>query len=303
MTSPTFTANGASTGPRIRFGEVVDLARRPEGDFLGLVHGGKVESRGYGGSVLAHALATAYASVAEADPDRQVHSLHGYFLRPVDSSTPVRFGTEVVRTGRNYTQQSVDAEQHGKPMFTMLASFKRAEPGAHVRLPAAGPDVPGPDEMVDGFADRGASSPIKRILDCRELPDVGPVPVGPDVSRDSWLRLKRPLGESGAAHACGLAYICDVTLVTTAFLRFGQRPENALIASLDHAMWFHRPARADDWVLYRQHSRIEADGRTFARGEMWQDGLLVASVAQEALMHAPASGVPHTPDSEEQHHA
>ena len=287
--------------PVATYGGIVALERTGD-TFSGVCHGGRDESRGYGGSVLAHGLAAAHATVPD---DRAVHSLHAYFLRAVDSTVQMDFGVTTIRDGRSYSVRRVDAQQpdtqqpdagppagqqHGRPTFTMTTSFKRPQPGAHERSAVLDLGaVSGPDGLPDGFGDRSPHSPVRELLECREAPAVGGVPPSGELVRDVWFRLRHPLGDEDAAHVCGLAYLSDVTLTPTAFLRLpgGVRSERSLIASLDHAMWFHRPARADRWLLYRQRSRIEADGRTFARGELWQDGELVASVAQEALLHIP----------------
>ncbi|MEP9385084.1 acyl-CoA thioesterase domain-containing protein [Nocardioides sp. KR10-350] len=281
------------TAAGIVYGDIVDLTRAGEGRYTGVCHGGYVLSRAYGGSVLAHALAAAYDDVP---PDRQVHSLHAYFLYAVDASGPAEFATTHVRDGSSYSVRRVDLEQRGREAFMMTASFKRPDRAGGVRRqPRLLDEPPGPEGLHDGFADRGADSPIKHRLAWREVPPEmreAPRHAGPDgaLERDGWLRILGDLGDLGAAHACGMAYLTDVTLAPTAFLRFpgGERPEGGSIASLDHAIWFHRPVRADEWLLFRMSSRLEADGRTFARGEVWSAaGELVASTAQEAVFRMP----------------
>lgn len=274
-----------AAGPRIVHGEIVDLTQVGDDGYEGFCHSGRSHRNGFGGSVLGHALAAAYDTV---EPGRDVHSLHGYFLHAVDTRVAAGFDVARVRDGRSYSVRRVDGHQTGRPMFTMTASFKTPQPAAHERLPTLPDDAPGPEGLPDGFADR-RPSPIRDNLECRAVPAERGVPASGELARDLWFRFRHPLGDDPVAHRCGLAYLSDVSLAPTAFQRItGPRPRGAVLASLDHTMWFHRPARADEWLLYQQRSRVEADGRTFARGELWtRAGELVASVAQEALMHVP----------------
>ena len=279
---------------RLGIGGIVDLERTGPGGYLGRCHSGKVRTRGYGGAVLAHALAAAADTV---EPGRGPHSLHGYFLAAVDPATPIAFGAVPLRQGRSYSVVRVDAAQGARPVFTMTASFKRPEPGAHRRHAALPAGIAGPEDAPDGFASHDPDSPMTRVLEYR---DAGPLPsaLPGEIARAGWFRCRDDLGPGAVAQACGLAYLSDVSLSPTAFGRLGgyARPEGAVLASLDHAMWFHgdgRDLRAHEWLLFVQRSRIEADGRTFGRGELWtRDGVLAASVAQEALIRIPDAGRP-----------
>jgi len=276
----------------LRVGQVVALEQSGPGRYVGYCHGGQVRSRAYGGAVLAHGAAAIGEALGIGHTDRGLHSLHAYFIASVDPRTPMSFAPTPLRVGRNYSVGRVDALQEDRLVFTMTASFKRSDPESFRRHPAVVRGVVGPDESADGFADRGPDSPIAQVLEYR---DAGPLAtaVPGELARASWFRHKDDLGQDAVAQACGLVYLSDVGLASTAFgLRAGQpRPPGAVLGSIDHALWLHgsaRELRTDDWLLVIQRSRVEDDGRTFARGEIWRrDGVLLASVAQEALIRVP----------------
>ncbi|MZD06521.1 acyl-CoA thioesterase II [Streptomyces sp. SID5785] len=251
--------------------------------FEGYCHPGRARERGYGGAALAQALAAAQHTV---DPDeRRVHSLHAYFLRPLAPTRPARYAVDHVRDGTGYSMRQVTARQGGKEALTMSVSFKRPQPDGGWRQPGM-PDVPGPDALDDGWAFRPTDHPLRTSLEYREVPRAAPHSGSGPIDRYAWIRTVGALPDDPALHSAVLAYVSDAPLAPTALVPYGEpRPARVALASLDHAMWFHRPARCDDWLLYACRSTIAGDGRTLAHGEFWnRAGELVASVAQEALL-------------------
>ena len=254
--------------------------------------------RSFGGQVAAQALVAAGRTAG----DRVVNSLHSYFLRPGRPSDPLVYLVDRLRDGGSFTTRRVDAVQYGETIFSLSASFKRPEEGdIHQRpMPAVRPPQdsrdllggrPGPDD--------GRDSPTRMILELRG-PDPASAMSGADLDvgrggrsvddsevpqRRSWMRAAERLPDDQLMHVCALAYMSDLTLAGTATLRHDIDPEDLLLASLDHAMWFHRPFRADEWLLFSVESPSSSDGRGLASGEFYtEDGLLVASVMQEALI-------------------
>lgn len=282
----THDARQCALGP-LGKGETLHLEQTADGGYLGYCHSGRTPSRAYGGAVMAQALAAAVRSVEQ---ERPVHSLHAYFLRPVASERPAHFVPSVLRDGRSYSARQIAVVQDGRQAFTMTVSFKSPQAPGTWRHPVM-PEVPGPEGLADGFAPRPASHPLRRSVEYREVPPVLD-PRAPEIERFGWFRSVGALPDDPAAHACAVTYFCDATLSPTVLLPYEPtpRPRDArsphTIASLDHAMWFHRPCRADQWLLYAQRSRVAGDGRALTYGEIWtRDGWLVASVAQEALVH------------------
>jgi acyl-CoA thioesterase II len=226
-----------------------------------------------------------------------VHSLHAYFIRPGDPAVPLIYIVERVRDGKSFTTRRVSTVQHGKTIFTLSASFHRPEPGLEHADPM--PDVPGPEE-VEPTAERlrrlyGASAErLWRADGPIEIRHVGPLTA--EAARDPslatsrnvvWLRANGELPDDPLLHVCLMTYASDMTLLDTVLLAHGLSWEDSLVvgASLDHAMWFHRPFRADRWLLYAQDSPTASDARGLARGEVYtQDGQLVVSVVQEGLL-------------------
>ncbi|MET8471890.1 acyl-CoA thioesterase domain-containing protein [Streptomyces sp. NPDC006422] len=264
------------------------------GAYQGHCHAGRAAARSYGGAVLAQALDAAHRSVGD---DRVVHSLHAYFLRALSPERPVRFTPDVVRDGRSYSMRQVTAEQDGKEALTMSVSFKQPQQGGRWRQPGM-PDVPGPERLRNGWAHRPQNHPLRTSVEYREVPmerrpdgvraDATPADGG-RIDRYGWMRTVGAMPDDPGLHAGVLAYMCDAPLAPTALVAYGEpRPRGIALASLDHAMWFHRPARVDEWLLFACHSVAAGDGRTFAQGEFWSErGELVASVTQEALLHVP----------------
>lgn len=238
--------------------------------------------RVFGGQVLGQALVAATRTV---DPDRAVHSLHAYFLRPGDTSVPIVYRAEPTRDGGSFSSRRVVASQHGKPIFYMSASFQRAEPGLDHADPIPD-DVNEPDtaptlsSVLEASTGRPADAWNSEwaALDVRLAGTTG--------SR-FWVRAAGRLSDDPALHACVLAYASDLTLLGASLLPHGLVIGDRRIqpASLDHGMWFHRPFRADDWLLYDQASPSASGGRGFTTGRLFTaTGTLVASVVQEGLI-------------------
>jgi acyl-CoA thioesterase-2 len=217
--------------------------------------------------------------------DRPVHSLHAYFIRPGDPSIPIVYTVDRVRDGRSFTTRRISAIQHGKTIFTLSASFHRPEPG--VQHAAAMPSVPAPDAVSRPESGFMADGPI-------DLRFVGPSrqdPAGQRVADTEhnlvWLRINGDLPDDPLLHVCLMTYASDLTLLDSVLRRHGLSWADGQTsgASLDHAMWFHRPFRADRWLLYDQESPIAAGARGLARGQVFtEDGDLVVSVVQEGLV-------------------
>lgn len=248
----------------------------------------------YGGQVLAQALAAAQRTVPE---DRLVHSMHGYFILAGDLSAPVVYFVDRLRDGGSFTTRRVTAIQHGHAIFNMAASFHRQEEGLEYQAPM--PDVPAPDAVrpeLDVIRERAAEIPERlrpiltqdRPLDFRPVDGDDPFSTAPrEPRRRFWVRATGDLGDDPMVHRAMLAYASDYGLLVTALRPHGVsfRDPRLMVASLDHSLWFHRPFRLDDWLLYEVEGPTTGGGRGFARGTYFtRDGRLVASVAQEGLV-------------------
>ena len=261
--------------------------------FRGRSPAGERRQRVFGGQVAGQALVAAGRTVPA---DRPVHSMHAYFIRPGDPLVPLIYLVERVRDGRSFTTRRVSAIQHGQTIFTLSASFHREEPGAEHAEPM--PPVPRPEELEptaeryrailgDQASGYLAAGPI-------EIRHVGPLTI--EAERDPalrsarsqvWLRASGELPDDPLLHVCLMTYASDLTLLDSVLLASGQSwtDGSTIGASLDHAMWFHRPFRADRWLLYAQDSPSASGGRGLARGEVYtEDGTLVVSVVQEGLI-------------------
>ena len=253
--------------------------------------------RVYGGQVAGQALVAAGRTVPA---DRQVHSLHAYFIRPGDPSVPLIYSVDRVRDGRSFTTRRVTAIQHGKPIFALSASFHRPEPGPQYALPM--PAAPPPEQVrpnAERFAEAlGVTLPPHLLDSPIDVRSVGPMSV--EVALDPtlrapatnlvWLRVNGELPDDALLHVCLMTYASDLTLLDTVLLDLGLSWHNgsAIGASLDHAMWFHRPFRADQWLLYAQQTTSASGARGLARGEVFTaSGELVVSVVQEGLIRMP----------------
>ena len=252
--------------------------------------------RVFGGQVAGQALVAATRTVDE--PGRLVHSLHAYFLRPGDPNVPILYEVDRIRDGRSFTTRRVVAIQHGKAIFNLQASFHVHEDGPdHQQLM---PIVPPADTLPD-FKERMA--PYKeRMGDWYDRPrpiDLRYVDGDPFSRRGTssegqrvWLRADGTLPDDPTLHACIVTYASDMTLLDTTVLPFGLSWESPglQMASLDHAMWFHRPFRADDWLLYDQQAISNVSARGLATGAIYgSDGTLAITVVQEGLVRVGAS--------------
>ena len=251
-------------------------------------------SRVFGGQVLGQALTAASYTVPD---ERTVHSIHAYFLRSGDVGAPIVYDVDRARDGRSFSNRRVVAIQHGRPIFNMAASFQRAEDGVDHQVPM--PDVPGPDGLPDareipsGVLDK-IPEKMRRYFTHERPFEVRPVEkislLEPDKvapQRHVWIKAVDRLPDNPDLHRNLLAYVSDYQLVATATLPHGIRFElgNVQLASLDHAMWFHRPFRFDEWLLYAMESPNAFGARGLALGRFFRaDGALVASTAQEGLV-------------------
>ena len=281
----------AKTSPIREVLDLLDLEQIEVNIFRGRSPEERVQ-RVFGGQVAGQALVAAGRTVPE---DRPVHSLHAYFIRPGDPSVPLVYMVDRVRDGRSFTTRWVSAIQHGRPIFTLSASFHHAEPGPEHQDPM--PDVP-PPEAVPRTADR-----LERLLGTLpsqvrdnpiDLRSVGPLTI--EAERDPalrttrnlvWMRVDGDLPDDPLLHVCLMAYASDMTLLDSVLLGHGLSwlDGKTTGASLDHAMWFHRAFRADRWLLYAQESPVAYGARGLARGEVFTaDGDLVVSVVQEGLI-------------------
>jgi acyl-CoA thioesterase-2 len=248
--------------------------------------------RVFGGQVAGQALVAAGRTVPA---DRPVHSLHAYFIRPGDPAVPLVYTVDRVRDGRSFTTRRVSAIQHGRAIFTLSASFHRDEPGPVHSDPM--PEVPPPDEIpktIDRLEKLFGTLPAQFRESPIDLRSVGPLTF--EAERDPslrttrnlvWLRVEGELPDDPLLHVCLMTYASDLTLLDSVLLGHGLSWADGKTsgASLDHAMWFHRPFRADRWLLYAQESPVAAGGRGLARGEVFTaDGDLVVSVVQEGLI-------------------
>jgi len=247
--------------------------------------------RVFGGQVAGQALVAAARTV---EPEHgTVHSLHAYFLRPGDPSIPILYEVDRLRDGRSFTTRRVVAIQHGRVIFNLQASFHRHEPGLDHQLPM--PEVPHPDELPT-FRERWA--PYKerlgdwytrpRPIDTRHVDWSPPDRKEPQPPYQRvWFRADGRLPDDPVVHACVVTYASDMTLLDTTLLPHGGivDEDRLMMASLDHAMWFHRPLRADRWLLYVQDTPSTSNGRGLARGLIYtEQGELVVSVTQEGLI-------------------
>jgi acyl-CoA thioesterase-2 len=247
--------------------------------------------RVFGGQVAGQALVAAARTVEREDV--AVHSLHAYFLRPGDPAVPILYEVDRIRDGRSFITRRVVAIQHGRAIFNLSASFHKHEEGLEHQLPM--PDVP-PAESIPTFAERWAPYAEKlgewytrpRPIDTRTVNWAPPdrrEPLPPE--QYVWLRADGRLPDDPILHACVLTYASDMTLLDTTLQphRGRYREDHLMMASLDHAMWFHQPFRADEWLLYAQDTPASAGGRGLARGLIFtDDGRLVVSVVQEGLI-------------------
>jgi acyl-CoA thioesterase II len=261
--------------------------------------------RVFGGQVAGQALVAAGRTV---DPGRRVHSLHAYFLRSGDPRTPIVYDVDRIRDGRSFTTRRVVAIQHGKAIFNLSSSFQVAEEGPEHQYPM--PEAPDPEmlptmrERLEPYADRfpaDFSDWIRRDrpIDTRSarLPHwLDPEPRAREPEQLVWFRADGTLPDDPLLHACIVAYASDLTLLDTAVMAHARSwdDDRFMITSLDHAMWFHRPLRADEWLLYHQKSPSAQGARGLAEGFIFRhDGALAVTVIQEGLIRPVKEGWQH----------
>ncbi|KIU02042.1 MULTISPECIES: acyl-CoA thioesterase II [unclassified Frigoribacterium] len=250
--------------------------------------------RVFGGQVAAQALVAAQRTVGGG---RDVHSLHSYFLRPGDLTIPITFTVDRIHDGRSFATRRTQASQDGVPIFSMIASFQTPDEGLdhQVDMPTGLPDpedVPSDAELLSAVDNPVAQSWARRPFDMRHVPS----PVFFSVEGDHvahqavWLKATGPLPDDADLHRAALLYASDYTLLEPIYRRHGVAfvTPGLKVASLDHAMWWHRPARVDEWLLYVQESPNAVGGRGLSLGRIYdRAGTLVASVAQEGMVRVP----------------
>jgi acyl-CoA thioesterase-2 len=246
----------------------------PESGFL---------QRTFGGHVAGQSLVSAVRTV---DPEFAVHSLHGYFLRPGDATAPTVYLVERLRDGGSFVTRRVNAIQHGETIFSMSASFQTDQSG--IEHQDAMPSAPPPDDLpgltdIKAFDDAG----FKQFAewDVRIVPgdQLSRLP-GKASQQQVWFRHRDPLPDDHVLHICALAYMSDLTLLGSAQVHHADERAHLQVASLDHAMWFMRQFRADEWLLYDQSSPSASGGRSLCQGKIFNsDGEMVAAVMQEGL--------------------
>ncbi|GHC62867.1 acyl-CoA thioesterase [Streptomyces cinnamoneus] len=280
---------------------LLDLEQIEQDIFRGTTAGQVLVPRVFGGQVAAQALVAAGRTVPA---DRPAHSLHSYFLRPGDPDVPIVYTVDRIRDGRSFTTRRVVAVQHGQPIFHLSASFQTQEEGLEHQEPMPpAPDpltLPTPAELLSRHAGRlGGQEVVDRILEARGAVDLRYADAPPFASvgepreptSQVWFRTNGKLADDPLLHICLATYVSDMTLLDSVLLahgRGGWAVGDVVGASLDHAMWFHRPFRADEWLLYDQESPTAQGGRGLARGRIFTaDGRLAVSVIQEGVVRVP----------------
>ena len=251
----------------------------------------------FGGQVAGQAMVAATRTV---DPSQQAHSMHGYFLRPGDMQAAIVYEVDNIRDGKSFATRRVQAIQHGRPIFSMLVSFHVAETGYTHQMPI--PDVPGPEELVShdelrhewvDALDRVPESLREAVgrevaIDMRAVKPWNMLaPDKREPIQHVWFKAKAPLPDDQALHRAVLTYASDFGLLATSLFPHGVSffTPGMQMASIDHALWFHRDLKVDDWLLYAMDSPGAQDARGLSRGLIFnRDGQLVASVAQEGLI-------------------
>lgn len=276
--------------------DLVDTGARTSEDIFTGPSEWTPQNRVFGGQVLAQSITAAIRTV---DDERVVHSMHGYFLRPGDISQPITFAVDRIHDGRSFATRRTQAYQDGRPILSMIASFQTADEGLDHQIDM--PDVPMPEELPSAAeALAGLDHPVAPFWASRRPFDIrhAPSPVyarveGEHVARQSvWFKTIAPLPDDPDLHRAALVYASDYTILESILRRHGVAwvTPGLKMASLDHAMWWHRFARVDDWLLYVQESPSASGGRGLSQGRIYtRDGLLVASVAQEGMVRVPAS--------------
>jgi acyl-CoA thioesterase-2 len=252
--------------------------------------------RVFGGQVLAQSIVAASRTVTEG---RIAHSMHGYFLRPGDASQGITFAVDRIHDGRSFSTRRTQAYQDGVPIFSMISSFQDVDPGLEHQEPMPA-DIPTPDELPTAEDSLAGLHPMsKRFyrdlpVDLRHIPS--PIYLSVEGARAPrqavWMRARRALPDDPALHRAALAYLSDLTIQESILRAHGVSwsTPGIKVASLDHGMWWHRPGRVDDWLLYVQESPSARGGRGLAQGRIYaRTGELLASVAQEITIRVPGS--------------
>lgn len=253
------------------------------------------QRRVFGGQVLAQCVMAAGQTVRDVAPTRRVHSLHGYFIRPGDDTKPIRFAVENLRDGNSFSTRRVHALQHGQVILSMISSFQEPADGLDHQDPM--PVVTAPEDLEtisetlrrNAFPDSASAAIADRPVELRHVE--GHLYAGAveddRASQHVWMRAAAGLPDDDLLHAAVLAYASDYSLLEPILRRHSidWRDPRLRVASLDHAMWFHRQARMDDWLLYAESSPSAQGGRGLGIGRMYaRDGTLVATVAQEGMV-------------------
>lgn len=275
---------------------VLDVA--PDGETPDLFHATSLAQPGgrvFGGQVLAQALLAAGRTVPA---ERLPHSLHGYFLRPGDVTKPIALTVERLRDGRSFTARRTHALQDGQPILSMIASFQEGQPG--VEYAETMPDVPEPEDVVSALDQLGGiDHPVAKFWTQEAAFDVRHVGGSLYLSADPepglgrqavWMRSRAPLPDDQLLHRALLAYACDQVMLEPVLRRAGRSwvTPGLSMASLDHAMWWHRDVRVDDWLLYVQSTPSAQGGRGLGAARVFtRAGVLVATVAQEGMVRLP----------------
>jgi acyl-CoA thioesterase-2 len=271
--------------------EAINLEQIEENIFRGISQK-LVGKRVFGGQVLAQSLQAAQLTVTK---DRVVHSMHGYFILPGDVNQPIIYMVERLRDGGSFTTRRITAIQNGKAIFNMAASFQKEEKGIDHQIDM--PKVPMPDDLITDYEllelYKDQVPPItKAYLSLPRPIEFRPVEKNyilydgnHEPLRHVWMKAKGVLPDSANIHRAALAYASDYNLLTTAMKPHPIAVDKVMLASLDHAMWFHRDFRMDEWLLYALDSPSASNARGFTRGSVFdQSGRLVASVVQEGLI-------------------
>jgi acyl-CoA thioesterase-2 len=255
--------------------------------------------RVFGGQVIGQALVAAARTVE----GRSAHSLHAYFMRPGDPAVPIIYDVDRIRDGKSFATRRVVAIQHGEAIFSMSASFQVEEAGLdhQIKMPEVPPpeQLPSETELIAAYL-HNAPEAVRRYWQRPRPIELRPVDLRHYLSRDPlepsqnvWVRATGVLPDDPDIHRCVLAYASDMTLLDTSLFAHGRSifDPDLQPASLDHALWFHRPFRADEWLLYAEDSPSASGARGFTRGSLFgRDGRLVASVAQEGLIRVRSTG-------------
>lgn len=259
--------------------------------------------RVYGGQVLAQ---TVVAAARTIDDERPIHSLHGYFLRPGDVNHPISFGVDRIHDGRSFSTRRVQAYQDGHPIFSMIASFQQPADGLD-HQDAMPEGVPAPEELpstddllkaMDDTAERRFAQAwnANRAFEIRHIDE--PVYFGSadrprKTHQAAWVRAGGTMPDSDALHRAALGYLSDYVILEPAMRAHGVSwaHPGLKVASLDHAIWWHRSARVDEWLLYTQESPSASGGRALSTGRIFtREGVLVATIAQEGMLRVPMEG-------------